>query len=252
MTTFFVIISDLGHGGLYLVVCLCCYLLSICLPNGLSQEFIKVSWRLSTFWSWGVLFNLGLKFMILAPRPWYLSSILLPLHPSPSGGYGMPSGHTQSAVGIYFLCLSLNSIFAELKYSRLLSLTALVLGSLWVVLIGASRIYLHAHSFEQVFTGGSCGLGLMFFIIWIENRPKGGIWGGCFMLLNLSLCLWRSFYHYQVPQTWLDRSAEYAVFIPQSPNIKVITASFIISLFCLLFHFGAWSSKKLNHKVTST
>ena len=234
MTTFFAFVSDLGHGSLYVLTCFSCFLMAFFLLGRHSKISLKATWYITTFWTWGVLLNTGLKFFILAPRPWYVHMGLSPLHPSPSGGYGMPSGHTQSAVGVYLLCWSISHLFDGLKHQRLWKASLRGCGLVWVILIALSRVYLHAHSFQQVLAGACSGFALMSFIIWIDKQVKATIYGLSLLLIGLSSCIYRFIYPYRVPQAWLDRSQEFAVSIPQAPSILLITTSFILSLACLL------------------
>ena len=110
------------------------------------------------------------------------------------------------------------------------------IGLTWVTLIATSRVYLHAHSFPQVLAGAGIGFALMLFILWIDKQVKAKTYGLSLLLISLSSCIFRLVYPYQIPQAWFDRSQEFFTSIPQSPNIKLVAISFILSLACLVVH----------------
>lgn len=229
MTNFFVIISDLGHGTLYILICLACLLLSWFMQERAAKGFKTLAWRMSAFWVWGVLINTALKYLILSPRPWYIDGALPPLHPSPSGGYGMPSGHTQSAVGIFFFCWSMIQLGQKAAKFGDKKLFGLGLGLSWVILIASSRVYLNAHSLAQVIMGASVGFALMALILWIESRSNGIFLGLVVLVTSLGACLWRIAHPNLLAQELLSRALEFGVNITVAPRLSLVIISFSLS-----------------------
>ena len=153
----------------------------------------------------------------------------------------MPSGHTQSAVGLLLglWCLSQTMHQRKGRWSKA-SLWLTSLGILWVFGIAYSRIVLHAHSLAQVMAGGLIGLLWATLILWAERSRSGGK-----LLISLSLlltfvgvCLTR--YTPELPQEWTHMILEYQVKPPSAPTLtQVLIAggvSFLWSSFLNLKH----------------
>lgn len=86
----------------------------------------------------------ALKVAVQQPRPYLTDSAIVPLQLS--GGFGMPSGHSASVVGLFALLW----LYRRNAWSLSLALTA-------ILLVGLSRLYLGVHSWEQVVAGWALG-----------------------------------------------------------------------------------------------
>ena len=188
-----------------------------------------MGWRLTTFWVTGVLLNTCLKYLIRAPRPWWVNSDLAPLHPHPAGGFGMPSGHTQSAVGILLGLWCLGRVLRTRNASKEKSpssfhLWLTSLGILWVIGIAVTRVSLHAHSLPQVFVGGILGLAWAMFILWTERSTWGLRALISFSVLFTLLGLWLTSYTPEFPSEWTKVILAHQVTPPSSPSLaKILT-----------------------------
>ena len=87
-----------------------------------------------------------------------------------NGGYGNPSGHSDTSVCLY---LSLVHILTDFEYFNktkkgyIYKIILYVFFIIIILLIMISRILLGAHSINQVIYGGMLGLGLYYFIFFI-------------------------------------------------------------------------------------
>ena len=86
-----------------------------------------------------------------------------------NGGYGNPSGHSDSSVCVY---LSLVHILTDFKIFKTKKgfIYKIILYAFFIIiilLIMISRIMLGAHSIDQVIYGGTLGLGLYYFLFYI-------------------------------------------------------------------------------------
>jgi membrane-associated phospholipid phosphatase len=122
----------------------------------------KVGERLgiSVFISLGI--NSLLKFIIMRPRPFMVDSTIENLRPETSGGYSMPSGHTQSASTLFF---GVYHFFRK----RYLFIIALVI----TVLVAISRMYIGVHYLSDVIVGGLLGYVITLFMYkWIGKKDN--------------------------------------------------------------------------------
>ena len=116
LTKSLILLSDLGHGPLYFTLTLALIIMGwrrSSFAKGQVSEWLWLGGRLALFWVGGVLLSACLKYHFCAPRPWWIDPQVLPLHPHPAKGFGMPSGHTQSAVGLLLFALCLPRAIAE-------------------------------------------------------------------------------------------------------------------------------------------
>ncbi|MCL2037528.1 phosphatase PAP2 family protein [Candidatus Saccharibacteria bacterium] len=91
-----------------------------------------------------------LKKIFMIPRPhinWLIQEV----------GYGFPSGHAMIstafvAVAVYF--------FWQSRVRKLWKILLVIIGVLWLLAIGFSRIYLGVHTLSDVMAGFAAGLGV--------------------------------------------------------------------------------------------
>jgi len=145
--------------------------------------FWCVDYRLGAQFTILLLFSnyihIGLKDLLQQPRPSDINSGVLQL--SHAEGYGLPSGHTQSATVVW------GSIAARL-YSNWFRVTAIGI----IILVGFSRVYLGVHFPTDVLAGWLIGIVLI--IIYLKLQPNIEKWLvkrrlGIQMLLGLGIPL---------------------------------------------------------------
>jgi membrane-associated phospholipid phosphatase len=112
--------------------------------------------RLAVVFLTSTYVNDGLKTVFAHPRPFELDPSVK-LHDAE--GYGLPSGHSQSAVVVW------GTLAAELR-KRWLWIVAVVL----MVLIGFSRIYLGVHFPTDVLGGWAVGVGFLMLCLAVGPR----------------------------------------------------------------------------------
>lgn len=100
----------------------------------------------------GTMLNQILKLACRIPRPWVRDPnfTILEQAREAAGGYSLPSGHTQTAVGTFGAIAA----FTEKKWLRW---TCIVLA----VLVGFSRMYVGVHTPTDVLVGAACALVLV-------------------------------------------------------------------------------------------
>jgi membrane-associated phospholipid phosphatase len=113
-----------------------------------------------------LLIMFGLKLLFHRERP------LIPLL-EPARGLSFPSGHTFMSVCFYGLLMII--IWKEEKYHPVTKWVLLILASLFVVLIGFSRIYLRVHYFTDVMAGFCIGFSWLLISSYIidQIKPRG-------------------------------------------------------------------------------
>jgi membrane-associated phospholipid phosphatase len=116
--------------------------------------------RLAVVFLTSTYVNDGLKSLFAHPRPFELDPTVK-LHEA--GGYGLPSGHSQSAV------IAWGTIAAEFR-KRWLWIVAVTL----MVLIGFSRIYLGVHFPTDVLGGWAVGVGSL--MLYLTVGPHVEAW----------------------------------------------------------------------------
>jgi membrane-associated phospholipid phosphatase len=201
--------------------------------SGQKHELLSLGWRLATFWITGVLLNTAFKYYFLSPRPWWADPNLPPLHPHPAGGYGMPSGHTQSAIGIILFSIGLIQLLHKReRVGQVIKTGIILLGVTWVVLIASSRIFLHAHSLEQVLMGAILGLIWSLSLIYIERSKKGFILLLGFTLVLTLVCGWQAIHSvHTIPDQFLAQLTTYQVTPPSKPPLTMLACFSLLSLF---------------------
>lgn len=105
--------------------------------------------------------NSLLKVVFARLRPFQVDSEIINLRPETSGGYSMPSGHTQSSSTVFFGL----AYFFKKKYLW-------IMATIIVSLVALSRMYIGVHYLSDVLVGGLLGIGLVFGIDYLLNKIK--------------------------------------------------------------------------------
>lgn len=104
----------------------------------------------------GTFLNQFLKISCRVPRPWVRDPQFTIVESARAGatGYSFPSGHSQTAVGVY-------GGLALCRRERWVRVTGILLA----ILIPLSRMYLGVHTPADVLVGGLCAL-VLIFLLW--------------------------------------------------------------------------------------
>lgn len=104
----------------------------------------------------GTFLNQFLKISCRVPRPWVRDPQFTIVESARAGatGYSFPSGHSQTAVGVY-------GGLALCRRERWVRVTGILLA----ILIPLSRMYLGVHTPADVLVGGLCAL-MLIFLLW--------------------------------------------------------------------------------------
>jgi membrane-associated phospholipid phosphatase len=102
-------------------------------------------------------FNIGLKFLFHAPRPYWINPSVHAY--AGESTFGIPSGHAQCSISVM-------GLFAFLRKNKTITWIISVL----VLLIGISRLYLGVHFGSDVLAGWLIGACLIFLFIKTEKR----------------------------------------------------------------------------------
>ena len=97
--------------------------------------------------------NSILKAVFMRIRPFMVDSEVINLRPETSGGYSMPSGHTQSASTVFF------GVYQFFK-KRYLLIIAIVITSL----VALSRMYIGVHYLTDVIAGALLGIIITYYL----------------------------------------------------------------------------------------
>lgn len=126
-----------------------------------------------------MFFNQLLKLVFHVPRPWIQDPTLQTVESAKAGasGYSFPSGHTQSAVGLY------GSFFAVAKRRWIRGACVIV-----IALVGLSRLYLGVHTPYDVIASLAIGtlvlIGYHYLFRALDKTRYGELWvlGGLCLL----------------------------------------------------------------------
>ena len=165
LTSFFVVVTKLGDGGMIWILTTVILLLS--------KKTRKIG-CIMTFSLLGslVINNLFLKNVVGRARPYEMIQDLLPLIKKPKD-YAFPSGHTASsfaAAGVLYR-----------KLPKRFGIPALILA----VLIALSRLYLGVHYPSDVLCGMISGIGISFAAEIAVNQVSERLGGEYFMRILL-------------------------------------------------------------------
>lgn len=97
--------------------------------------------------------NSLLKAIFMRPRPFMVDSEITNLRPETSGGYSMPSGHTQSASTVFF------GVYQFFK-KRYLLVIAIVI----TAFVAISRMYIGVHYLTDVLVGALLGIIITYYL----------------------------------------------------------------------------------------
>ena len=114
------------------------------------------------------LLNTWLKWLIAAPRPYYLHDEVQAI--KASDGLGMPSGHSQGVTALWASVIYLFQRF-----------WLLAVGLIFIVMTGAARIYYGVHPPFQVVAGWSLGIAVVLLVLsaeapvvaWLAGKSLG-------------------------------------------------------------------------------
>ena len=155
-----------------------------------------------------LLLNTWLKWLWLAPRPYFVSGEVVAYRATP--GFGMPSGHAQGAFALW------GGIGWLLRQRLGWCIVLFVLAAL----VALTRVYLGVHSLAQILAGsvlGILGIFLMAkltpilsrrFAAWSDGRLLGLLLIVALVaaVLNTVVLAWAQ--GFQVPELWLQRFGE--------------------------------------------
>ena len=181
LTSFFSAVTALGEEAIFIAIFL---ILLWCCERKYANRLFCV------FFS-GLFVNQVLKLIFHVPRPWELDPTLNTVESAKAGagGYSFPSGHTQSAMGLY------GSFFVAIRRHWVRILCVLL-----IVLVGFSRLYLGVHTPWDVLVSLAVGALLLVafrFLFPVLDKTKwGDLWalgGMCILgVIATSLSLFPS------------------------------------------------------------
>ena len=165
--------------------------------TGLGEEYVFTVVILGTLWCWnkrmgfwmffswgtGTGLNQFFKALCRVPRPWVRDPSFTPVELAleGAGGYSFPSGHTQSAFGLF-------ASLALFKKRKSWTIAAVIL----IALTGFSRLYLRVHTPADVLGAVIIGLAVLLLMAWfieIEEEKPWISWVACGVLIVISLVL---------------------------------------------------------------
>lgn len=104
------------------------------------------------------ILNFSVKSIFHVQRPFALDKNITPIRPETATGYSFPSGHTQSTATL------VTAIAASFKKKWLT-----IAGSVLIILMAASRMYLGVHTLLDVAVGAAVGIAWSFAALAIMN-----------------------------------------------------------------------------------
>lgn len=121
------------------------------------------------FFSWGGDISLSqlAKAATAVPRPWVRDPSIHPVEKAlpAATGYSFPSGHTQSALGLF----GSMSVFVKRWWVTIVSVVL-------VLFTGFSRMYLGVHTFEDVVGAMAIGIILVALMGWLASLEEKHPW----------------------------------------------------------------------------
>jgi len=105
--------------------------------------------------------NSLLKAIFMRLRPFMVDTEITNLRPETSGGYSMPSGHTQSASTVFF------GLYQFFKKKYLLIIAIVI-----TVLVAISRMYIGVHYLTDVLVGAFLGIIITYYLAKYLSRKE--------------------------------------------------------------------------------
>ena len=105
--------------------------------------------------------NSALKNTFQIPRPYLRDSSIRILRPETATGFSFTSGHTQSTAAFF------TSFMIKFKKTWLT-----IIGVIFIILVGISRMYLGHHTIEDVAAAAMLGAGWVFVSNWLFNYAE--------------------------------------------------------------------------------
>ena len=105
--------------------------------------------------------NSAMKNTFQIPRPYLRDSGIRILRPETATGFSFPSGHTQSTAAFF------TSFMIKFKKTWLI-----IVGVIFIILVGISRMYLGHHTIEDVAVAAVLGAGWVFISNWLFNTAE--------------------------------------------------------------------------------
>lgn len=174
------------------------------------------------------------KLSLRRPRPYWIKPDVLTT--TPTGGYGLPSGHAQQSFSIY-------GLLAVILKKRWITLTAIFT----VFMIGLSRVYLGEHFITDVLLGWLLGGLVLFGYVKLEPKVRTWFSDKTFAVKTLTVLVFTVVFSllslvvisipagYQVPQEWIDNAL---IAFPEEP-IDPLNPNNLITSMATLFGFSA-------------
>lgn len=150
MEKFFDVITEFGSQGVFIPL-----LLFLFLFFPLHKAYIFISVMI-----YSVYFDNILKMIYGNPRPFWIDPTL---HIACDGGFGNPSGHSFSSMGVYLAFWHIITDYKVFKDRWYLRVFILILFLLLIIAILLSRVFLGVHSVNQILYGGSLGFAIYYF-----------------------------------------------------------------------------------------
>jgi len=172
------------------------------------------------------------KMIFRLPRPYWVDPRAGKVAAAPAGGYGLPSGHSQTSLSIFGL------LATEFKKRWLTIVVVFV-----VFMVGLSRIYLGEHFYTDVLGGWALGGIVLFSFVklapavstWFNQRSFGARVGAVFayslVMILIAAVIVAIPQGYQLPQEWVDNAR---LAYPETP-LEPLTLSSQITSAATLF-----------------
>jgi membrane-associated phospholipid phosphatase len=178
----------------------------------------------------GVILLLGsgindiFKLALHSPRPYWVSAQVKALSAEPS--FGAPSGHAQSAVGVW-------GMLASFVGKTWFWVVAIVVA----FLIGFSRMYLGVHFWGDVWLGWLIGALILFLVLrlwdsvgnWVAKKSLA-VQATLAFVVSLTMILLGAFFvyglrDYSLPPEWMTNAARASDVLPAPVSMKSIITS---------------------------
>lgn len=191
--------------------------------------------------------NTALKFFLHGPRPFWVSTKIIPY--AGEGSFGVPSGHAMNSATIF-------GVVGKLAQKT----WALWGAAILVVLIGISRIYLGVHFLHDVLLGWILGLGLLwalfslepFVLRWLKTinfwAQVGAAFLGSMLLLAPAVIAQWSAGGWSMPELWAQTALQAIPDLELAPMSLEGTLSSVGAFFGLAVG-GLWIQRQGGFKV---